>query len=203
MAARPIKPNHTAVDPSRRGFTAALGAFSLLLPAWMVEVAAHTPYQQWQVYRRRHLIIGTSREEQGTYTLGKEVAAALASLVPESNARVTRARTVSRLASLISTDQLKLVLACSATALELYRGTGRFAAYGGIPLRILAKFDKFLLLSRADFPKQHAWIIAHALLDAPKRFPGVTIPPPETATPPLHAGVLAAAFRCFRTSYFC
>ena len=52
---------------------------------------AHTPFQQWVVYRRKHLIIGTSKADAGSYDLGKKLVAQLEVQLPESKARTARA----------------------------------------------------------------------------------------------------------------
>jgi hypothetical protein len=41
--------------------------------------SAHTPYRQWQVYRRRHLLIGTSKTDARSYALGKQIVSVLPS----------------------------------------------------------------------------------------------------------------------------
>ena len=38
----------------------------LIATAWLV-AGGHTPYRQWQVYRRRHLLIGTSKADAPTW----------------------------------------------------------------------------------------------------------------------------------------
>jgi len=62
---------------------AAFGVWSL--------TSGHTPYKQWQVYRRKHLLIGANKAEPPTYELGKKIAALLLEELPESRARVARA----------------------------------------------------------------------------------------------------------------
>ena len=46
--------------------------------------AGHTPYEQWVVYRRRVLLIGSSRDDPEGYRLGRHVAEILARDLPES-----------------------------------------------------------------------------------------------------------------------
>ena len=55
----------------------------LIATAWFV-AGAHTPYRQWQVYRRRHLLIGTSKADEPTYPLGQKVAELLATHLPRA-----------------------------------------------------------------------------------------------------------------------
>jgi len=87
----------------------------LAATAWVV-ASGHTPYRQWTVYRQRHLVIGTCRADAPTYPLGKKIAATLATYLPESEARVSRAPDQWRLASLISTEQMQVILLSRADA---------------------------------------------------------------------------------------
>ena len=157
----------------------------------MLTVSAHTPYRQWEVYRMKHLLIGTSREDAASYPLGKQLAELLVQTVPESRARVTRARTVERLGSLIATDQLQVLLLSENHVSELAQGTGSFKAFGPIDIVRLFRFDALVLVSRAEFPASHAWIIARAFLDNAETVGGT---PPRTGDGqvPIHPGVLAA-----------
>ena len=52
---------------------------------------SHTPYRQWAVYRKKNLLILTSKAEPGTFELGKKIAERLALKLPASRARVSRA----------------------------------------------------------------------------------------------------------------
>lgn len=157
----------------------------------MLALSAHTPYRQWEVYRLKHLLIGTSREDAASYPVGKQVAELLSQAVPESRARVARARTVERLGSLIATDQLQVLLLAENHVGELAQGTGPFKAFGPIEIARLFRFDELVLVARTDFPARHAWIITHAFLDNAEAFGG-TPPQPDDGAVPIHPGVLAA-----------
>ncbi len=157
----------------------------------MLALSAHTPYRQWEVYRMKHLLIGTSREDTASYPLGKQLAELLIQAVPESRARVARARTVERLGSLISTDQLKVLLVTGKHLAEMAEGTGPFKAFGPIEIARLFDFDGLVLVSRADFPVSHAWIVARAFLDNAEASGG-TPPRPGAGQVPIHPGVTAA-----------
>ena len=100
------------------------------LAAWLL-ASAHTPYRQWVVYRRRRLLIGSSKAEPASYELGKRVAAALLAALPESMARVSRAPDKFRLASLLSTDQMEVALLRAEDAAALADGRDPFRDYGG------------------------------------------------------------------------
>jgi hypothetical protein len=157
----------------------------------MLVLSAHTPYRQWEVYRMKHLLIGTSREDAASYAVGKQLAESLSQAIPESRARVARARTVERLGSLIATDQLQVLLVSQNHLSELAQGTGPFKAFGPIAIVRLFRFDDLVLVARADFPARHAWIITHAFLDNAEAFGG-TPPQVDDGAVPVHPGVLAA-----------
>ena len=157
----------------------------------MLTLSAHTPYRQWEVYRMKHLLIGTSREDAASYPLGKQLVELLVQAVPESRARVARARTVERLGSLIATDQLKVLLISDKHLAEMAEGTGPFKAFGPIEIARLFQFDGLVLVSRADFPASHAWIVARAFLDNAEASGGAP-PRPGAGQVPIHPGVTAA-----------
>ena len=166
----------------------------LLLGGGLLGSMGHTPYRQWQVYRARHLMIGTSREDEPTYPLGKEIAAVLLAHLPESSARVTRATTVYRLGSLISTDQIRVLLLSESDARDMAAGRGAFDDLGPVPIRLLYRFGQHLLVSRADFPDYHAWLLARTLADFANDLPGAAPPRAEMAPVPIHPGALAALY---------
>jgi hypothetical protein len=128
-------------------------------------VAAHTPYKQWDVYRRKHLLIGTCRADPESYPLGKRLVAILASSLPDSQARVTRAPNQQRLASLVTTDQLELVVFTLGEAAALTAGDEPFAEFGPFPLRLLFELDGYGLVCGEEFPAHHAWLVTGALAE--------------------------------------
>ena len=95
-----------------------------LAVATLAAASGHTPYRQWSVYRQKHLLIGCCRADPPTYPLAKRVAGVLAEWLPESRSRVSRAPDQERLASLITTGQLEVMLFSrgDATALNASRG---------------------------------------------------------------------------------
>ena len=126
---------------------------------------AHTPYRQWDVYRRKHLLIGTCRADPESYPLGKRLAAILAWSLPDSKARVTRAPDQMRLASLLTTGQLQLVLLQIGEAVALAGGDAPFAEFGPYPLRLVFELDGYALVCGDEFPPRHAWLVTWALAD--------------------------------------
>lgn len=132
------------------------GAAALFLPA-------HTPYEQWVVYRRRVLLIGSSRDDPEGYGLARQVAATLAEDLPESRARASRAPTAGRLADLIATDQLGYAVLPWSQAAALVRGRPPFGDLDGVALTGLFGFEGHVLVGRPDVPASHAYLIARTL----------------------------------------
>jgi len=135
----------------------------ILLAAGATIAGGHTPYGQWVVYRKKHLLIGCHRADPVTYDLAKRVVAVLAEHLPAAKSRVARAPDAGRLASLLGTAQMEVATLSNADVAAMLSGAGRFKAYGAIPLRILTPVDDRLLVARADFPARHAWLVASAL----------------------------------------
>ena len=55
-------------------------------------LSGHTPYGQWVVYRKKHLLIGCHRADPQTYELAKQLVAILEDRLPKARARIARAR---------------------------------------------------------------------------------------------------------------
>jgi len=125
--------------------------------------AAHTPYGQWVVYRKKHLLIGAHRAEPATYELAQQLVAVLAKHLPKARSRIARAPTAGRLASLIGTDQLDVAVLNHADAAGMLNGKDEFSAYGQIAIRVLARLETHLLVAHERFPARHAWLVAAAL----------------------------------------
>jgi hypothetical protein len=169
---------------SRRRFMAALVA-GACAPA----ANAHTMFNQWVVYRQKHLLIGCHREDLTTYELSLQLAETLGHLLPEAAARPARAPHPERLASLLGTRQLELALLSVETAQGIRAGSGRFAPYGSVPLTTVTTVDSYVLVAHEDFTPHHGWLIAAALDQS-----GYDLSAPDAGGPfAPHRGV--AAFR--------
>lgn len=135
--------------------------------AGTVLLSGHTPYRQWVVYRKKHLLIGSHRATPRTYELAKRIVAVLDDHLPEARARVARAPTAGRIASLIGTGQLETAILTEAEAADMAAGRGAFEPYGAIDLRRLASLDGHAFVAAADFADHHAWLVIDALFDDP------------------------------------
>lgn len=159
-----------------------------VLAAAAVLLGGHTPYNQWVVYRKKHLLIGCHKGDPHGYDLAKQTVAALAQHLPAAKARVARAPHAGRLASLLGTDQLETAILTESDAMAMRDGVDGFAPYGPVDLRSLLPVADRLLIARADFPERHAWLVAEAL-----NHTDLARPPDGTSPsrPAWHAGSLA------------
>jgi hypothetical protein len=166
--------------------------FGATLAVWGV-ASAHTPYRQWQVYRRRHLLIGTSKSDAQSYALGKEIVSVLAQHLPESSPRVTRGPDPWRLASLLTTAQLEVVVLTEADVAALRDGRVPFEAFGPTKLRTLFCFGAHWLVVRPDFPDRHAWQVVRTLSQHAEELASAAPAKPAASPVPVHPGALAYA----------
>ena len=175
---------------SRRSFLriAAPGAAAMFL-------CGHAPYGQWGVYRRRHLLILTTRTDPRAFELAKRIAHILAERLPSSKAQVSRAPHNERIASLISSQQLDVALMRRDDAAALRQGTPPFAEYGPVKLFTVVGIEGYLFVCRDDFAARHAWLIAEALDKSRSALPELLLPSGSSSEPPdsripLHPGAL-------------
>jgi len=159
---------------------AALGVWSL--------TSGHTPYKQWAVYRRKHLLIGANKADPPTYDLGKRLATLLAETLPASKARVARAPHAWRLASLLTSDQIELILLGEKDLKGFRDGNGGFEAFGPTDLRVLYRFGDYWLVSRPDFPDDHAVIVTQTITEHGAALAKRQGFPDGDAPVPAHAG---------------
>lgn len=151
-------------------------------------LGGHTPYGQWTVYRKKHLLIGCHREDPATYELAKQVVKLLDQHLPSAKSRVARAPTPGRLASLLGTDQLHVAVVGWQQAERMTTGEAEFKPYGAIPLTLVAPVREHAMIAHSSLPKRHVWLVAAALSESVKGF----VVPRDTSLP-WHPG--AQAFR--------
>ena len=168
----------------RRTFV-RLAAVSFALAA-----SGHTPYKQWAVYRKSHLLILTTKTDE-SYPLGKQLAEVLLEQLPASKARVARAPHLDRVASLLSSQQMDLALLRPAVAEALLLGDEPFRHYGPIALTALIRCGAYLLVCREDFAKIHGYLVAQTLSSHQTKLMHPVEPPTAADPIPIHPGALA------------
>jgi hypothetical protein len=172
----------------RRALAVLAAAGSVLL------LTGHSPYRQWKLYRQSHLLLFTTREDPRSDALGETLAARLREVLPDSRAAVGRAANRERLASLLSSGQADVAVMTAADALALYRGAVPFAGFAPLPLRVLVEGEGYQLVCREDFKREHAWLLAEALMREPRAAP-LAVPQRGAGAEsvPTHPGALAFA----------
>lgn len=145
---------------NRRGFLQLATAGGL----WLI-LTGHSPYRQWEVYRKIRLMVLANAEEAESVQLGQALAGLLAKHLPESRAMLARARDINDVVRLIATKQLDTALLRQSDAYAAFVGTGQFADNGKVPLRALAQLGSYLFVCREDLPKANAYQIVEAVAD--------------------------------------
>lgn len=165
----------------RRDVIAGLAA-GALAPA----AQAHTLFNQWVVYRQKHLLIGSHRQDPPSFALAQEIEAILGHLLPEASARAARAPRAERLASLLGTGQMFVAVLDAPALTGIMAGEGPFAPYGAVPLTFLGHRSYHWVAAHESFPDHHAWLVAAALAEVSFNT-DITAPPPA----PRHPGAQA------------
>jgi TRAP-type uncharacterized transport system substrate-binding protein len=127
----------------------------------------HSPYRQWYVFRAKHLIVVTDGANPKAFPLAKEVAAAIAAQIPQSKAMASKAKTPSDVVKLLRSHQLQVGLLPVDDALEAFQQKGKFSQDAPVPLRTLAVFGTYLLVTLEDFPSDKAQQISKSLAEHP------------------------------------
>ncbi len=155
-------------------------------------VFAHAPYGQWKLLRQRYLLIHSTRTDPASDAIAERLVATLKRLLPKANALVARAPDAQRVASLLTTGQAVLAVMRQDEAAKLFRSEAPFSAFSGGTLRIVLQVEDHVLVSVADFPAHHGWLLASALTEAAGSAFN-SVPPGAVRGVPVHQG--AAAFR--------
>jgi len=152
----------------------------------------HTPYRQWEVYRKGRLVVVATAEDPAAVRLAEAVAAVLATHLPESRAMMTRAPQTRDLLSLLANRQLDVALLAVEDARAAVEG--RAPATQPVPLRAIAALGPHVLVCREEVPAARVREIIRALAEhwAGNAPPDVARParPDPAGPPPVHAAAL-------------
>ena len=142
-------------------------AAALCWPALLVTAPAHahTPYRQWDIFRKRYLQVLTSRSDLDGDAFGDDWVALLHDRLPLSRAMVSRARDMNRVASLLKTDQAKLAVLSHADARDMFEARPPFEDFRPMPLQVMLDNGSHVLVTRDDLPLHHGYAIVIALLE--------------------------------------
>lgn len=151
---------------------------------------AHSPWGQYQVYRQKHLLILSTREDLPSYPYSRELVEALNKTVPSANARPARAISLQRVYDLLRTDQFQFALLSKQNVKHLREASGQFAGSPKLDLRTIYEFADLEFVVRADFPEDLVAIVTHGVLEALPGLPDSTSVTRVRANPYLHPGAL-------------
>ncbi len=170
-----------------------LCAGAALLAGWpLMPALAHTPYRQWDIFRRRYLQVLTSHSDLAGDAFGDDWVTQLREKLPLSRAMVSRARDIARVASLLKTDQARLAVLSHDDARLLAGGLSPFEDFAPMPLQVLLGNATHVLAARDNLPLHHAYAITSALLDSGGT-QGLMAPLDGLNGMSLHPGARAAA----------
>ncbi len=128
-------------------------------------VSAHTPYRQWRVVRKKHLLIYSNREDLKTDELAEQVNKVLKQFLPDAKSMVARGRNYKRIASILTTGQGMLALFKKDEAKNLFNGEYPYNGYSGQHIRVICQIDNYYLLSNTSFKNDHAILVYDTLID--------------------------------------
>lgn len=152
---------------NKRGFLKGAAALSALAawPLMQLLAHAHTPYRQWDIFRKRYLQVLTSRSDLTGDAIGDDWVALLHERLPLSRAMVSRARDMNRVASLLKTDQAKLAVLSYADARDLFEARPPYEDFRPMPLQVMLDNGSHVLVARDDLPLHHGYAIVITLLE--------------------------------------
>ena len=176
----------------RRRFIAAATTLMAMAALPVTAAWAHTPYRQWDIFRKRHLQILTSRSDLAGDTAGDDWVACLAEKLPLSRAMVSRARDMIRVVSLMKTDQAKLAILSYADADAIFSAKSPYEEFKPMPLQVMFDNGAYVLVARNDLPLHHGFLIAVTLLEDAKTL-HLTVPLDGKFGMDVHPGAKAAA----------
>jgi TRAP-type uncharacterized transport system substrate-binding protein len=161
---------------------------------WLL--SGHSPYRQWDVYRKARLVLLASAADETSVRLAQALAQIFAQRLPESRATHARARDTNDLVRLLASKQLEVAVMREADAYAAYSGAAPFADNGRVALRTLALLGAHLFVCREEVPKAAGYLLVEALAERWDRIDSAMVAhasSPKPAQPlrlPLHAGAL-------------
>ena len=159
---------------------------------WLL--GGHSPYRQWDVYRKARLVLLVSATDETSVRLAQALAAIYAHRLPQSRATYARARDTNDMVRLIASKQLELALMLEPDAHAAYTGAEPFADNGRVALRTLAALGDHLFVCLEDVPKGAAYMLVEALTERWREIDPAHVrqtsgpKPPQSLRVPLHPG---------------
>ena len=128
-------------------------------------LGGHSPYRQWDVYRKARLVLLVSATDETSVRLAQALVAIFAHRLPESRATYARARDTNDLVRLIASKQLEVALLREGDAHAVFTGAEPFADNGRVALRTLGALGEHLFVCLEEVPKAAAYMLVEALAE--------------------------------------
>jgi hypothetical protein len=145
---------------NRRSWLCAAGAGA----SWLA-LCGHSPYRQWDVYRRTRLILLSTAADPQSVQLGSVLAKLYLQRLPESRATMARARDGNDLVRLLASRQLDIAVMRGPDAHAALTGKAPFSDTGGVRLRALAALGEHLFVCREEVPNGSVYMLVEALAE--------------------------------------
>jgi len=142
--------------------------FRLSLVPGCLLLLGHAPWGQWQVYRQRHLLFLSTREDKPSYPFSKTLVSIIELYLPEASPKPARAKDYRTVHGLLSTDQMPVAVLSKNVARSLILGEKEFENYAPVEMKLLYDFGDIVLITRPQMPENHAWRIVDAILRSKK-----------------------------------
>ena len=96
--------------------------FRLSLVPGCLLLLGHAPWGQWQVYRQRHMLFLSTREDKPSYPFSKTLVSIIELYLPEASPKPARAKDYRTVHGLLSTDQMPVAVLSKNVAKSLILG---------------------------------------------------------------------------------
>lgn len=169
---------------NRRRFLAASAA-ATLVPGL---AHAHSPWGQYAVYRQKHLLVLSTRDDAPSYPYSKRLVEAINLGAPEASARPARARDLRRAYDLLRSDQFQFALLSRPNVDAMRTASGPFAGGEKVPLSTIYQFSELYFVVRTEFPENLVAVVADAVLTHMDALPEARPPQEVAQLPQLHSG---------------
>jgi hypothetical protein len=159
-------------------------------------LGGHSPYRQWDVYRKARLVLLVSATDETSVRLAQALVAIFEHRLPESRATYARARDTNDLVRLIASKQLEVALLREGDAHAVFTGAEPFADNGRVALRTLGALGEHLFVCLEEVPKAAAYMLVEALAERWRDLDAALVrqasgpKPPQALRVPLHPGAL-------------
>jgi hypothetical protein len=159
-------------------------------------LGGHSPYRQWDAYRKARLVLLVSASDHTSVQLAHALVAIFSNRLPESRATYARARDMNDLVRLIASKQLEVALLRERDAHAIFTGAEPFADNGRVALRTLGALGEHLFVCLEEVPKAAAYMLVEALAERWRDLDPALVrkasgpKPPHALRVPLHPGAL-------------